>query len=298
MKLLNVAWHTLKNCTRQPFYLISFLFTAISATALPILSQFSLYDQQRMLMDSLFGLILTTGILLTVLISEYSIGNDFCNGRALLLFSKPIGIVNYSFGKLIGNSIAMLIFLLFSAFVIINMQSVVTQNFFFDFYKFASFIASILLGFMMGTLVNYFFKKNFSVSTLTFTFVFLFINTIFWINKSTEPERISNLFRQGRIYALLSLFIVFIGASTFPISVKFKSGGILAYIICVLSVGLLTPHLFPSINDYWLIDLYYSSQEISDELILKSVLTISIYSLFFTTILYARLKHAQLAKIS
>ena len=296
MKLLNVAWHTLKNCTRQPFYLIAFLFTAITATSLPILTQFSLYDQQRMLIDSLYGLILTVGILLNILINEYSIGSDFCNGRALLLFSKPIGIVNYTMGKLLGHTISILVFLLFSGLVIINIQSVVIHNFFFNFYKFGSFIASIALGCLSGALINYFFRKNFSVSTLLSTFVFLFINTLFWVNKSTDPDITVNLLRQGRIYLILSFYIVFIGAAALPVSVKLKSSGILVYSLFIITLGLLTPSLFPSINNFWLIDCYYSGLTISYSLILKSFLNIFIYSLFFTIILQAWLKHTQLAK--
>ena len=296
MKVLNIAWHTVKNCTRQPFYLISFLFTAIAATALPVLSQFSLYDQQRMLTDSLFGLILTIGIILNILINEYSIGNDFSNGRSLLLFSKPIGVTNYAVGKLLGNSISILLFLIFAWLVVINMQSVVIQNFFFNFYKFASFTITITMAFLAGSLINYFFNKNFSLCTLVSLFIFLSINTFFWLNKSFEPQLVSNLVRQGKIYTMLALFIIFLGASTAPIAVKLKSSGILVYTILIIALGILSPKLFPSINDYWLIDYYYSGIALSSSLILKGLLNITIYSLFFTTILHAWLKHTQLAK--
>ncbi|MCK5834155.1 MAG: hypothetical protein KAG98_00305 [Lentisphaeria bacterium] len=296
MKLLNIAWHTVKNCTRQPFYLIAFLFTAISATTLPILSQFSLYDQQRMLIDSLFGLVLTIGIILTILINEYSIGNDFCNGRALLLFSKPIGVLNYTLGKLLGNTISILIFLLFSGLIIINLQNVVIQNFFFNFFKFTSFIISIGLGFLTGALANYFFRKNFSASTLLSIFGFLLINTLLWTNSTVESDLTPSFFRQGQIYAMLSLFVIFIGATAAPVAVKLKSGGILLYTTLIIALGLLVPNFFPSINDYWLIDYYYSSLSVSYNLILKGFLNISIYSLFFTMITYLWLKLTQLAK--
>jgi len=296
MKVLNIAWHTVNNCTRQPFYLISFLFTVIIAIALPVLSQFSLYDQQRMLTDSLFGLILTIGIILNILINEYSIGSDFSNGRSLLLFSKPIGRTNYALGKLLGNSSSIVIFLGFSWLVVLNMQSVVIQNFFFNYYKFASFIFSVVIAFIVATIIHYFFNKNFSLTTLVALFITLPINTIFWLNQSNNPVLIGGLVRQGKIYLMLAFFIIFIGAAIAPIAVKLKASGILIYTILIITAGILTPKLFPSINDYWLIDYYYSGIELSYSLILKGLLNILIYSLFFTTVLQTWLKHTQLAK--
>jgi hypothetical protein len=296
MKALSVAWHTVKNCIRQPFYLIAFLFTAISAMALPVLSQFSLYDQHKMLLDSLYGLILIIGILLNVLINEYNIGNDFSHGRALLLFSKPIGLINYTLGKLLGHTTTMVIYLIFSWLVLINMQGVVIQNFFFNYYKFITFSLAILLSFLMGALTNYFFRKNFSMATLCFILIFLGINTSLWFHIDSQSAITPNLLMHGKIFTMMSFFILFLGALANPVAVKLKSLGILIYTILILMLGVWIPQYMPSINDYWLVDNCYTKVDYSYSFIFQAFLNITIYSLFSTTMIYAWLRHTQLAK--
>jgi hypothetical protein len=249
-----------------------------------------------MLLDSIYGLILIIGIILNVLVNEYNIGTDFNNGRALLLFAKPIGLLNYTIGKLLGHTLTMLIFLAYSWLVLINMQGVVIQNFFFNYYKFATFSLAIFLSFTMGALTNYFFRKNFSMATLLFTFLFLSINTFIWLHIDSKSAIHTDLTTHTKTFLMMSFFILFLGASANPIAIKLKSLGLLIYTIVILILGLWIPHYLPSINDYWLIDNYYTGLTYSYSFIFQAFLNITIYSLFFTIILYIWLKHTQLAK--
>jgi len=83
----------------------------------------------------------------------------------------------------------------------------------------------------------------------------------------------------------MSFFILFLGASANPIAIKLKSLGLLIYTTVIILLGIWIPHYLPSINDYWLVDTCCTELTYSYSFIFQAFLNITIYSLFFTTII-------------
>ncbi len=293
MVLLSVAWQTVTDCIRQPFFLISFLLTALIASALPILSQFSLYDQRKMLLDSLFGLVFIVGVMLVILLADHSVGADFSKGRPLLLFSKPIGNTNYVFGKLVGNVFCLLLFFFFAWLTIVVINTVVYQNFFFNYYRLIAFFVVTLLALTTGGLVNFYFNKNFSSTTIFVFLLYLFIlaSSLIFIQRGQASQLLSML----KVFVLLVTFVMlYLGFSSFCATI-FSIGGQCMMVIIFTSIGLFGPSVLPSFNSYWTVDLFHAQQQISWAYIFEGMLHVLLYQCFFSVLFISWLRHKELA---
>jgi len=108
--LLKIAGNAFREAIREPVFCLMLLGALLLIGNLPGMAIFTFAEQVKLVVDSAMAVMLTFGLIVSVLSAGSTIAREMRNGTVLLLLSKPVGKCTFILGKVLGIALAAVLF--------------------------------------------------------------------------------------------------------------------------------------------------------------------------------------------
>jgi len=108
--LLKIAANAFREAIREPVFCLMLLGALLLIGNLPGMAIFTFAEQTKLVVDSAMAIMLTFGLIVSVLAAGSTIAREMRNGTVLLLLSKPVGKCTFILGKVLGIVLASILF--------------------------------------------------------------------------------------------------------------------------------------------------------------------------------------------
>ncbi len=156
-----ISRNTVRECLRQPIFVILLLVSLGIITAFPGMSMFVFGGQRKMVVDGSLATILLFGLITAVLCASHTVSREIDTGTVLLILSKPVSRPVFIIAKILGILCAITLFVWATSLCTLIVLKAATDQFFYDPYLVGASFGTIVLCSAYGGLRNYLAKKSF-----------------------------------------------------------------------------------------------------------------------------------------
>ena len=248
---LAIARNTFAESIRQPIVLVML----VIATLLIVLSNpfaaFTMQDDQRMFIDIGLSTVFMSSILLAAFIATNVVNREIENRTVLTVVSKPVSRVIFIVGKYLGVSAALLLSIVFLAFVFMLVErhgplQTTAAPYHYPVLVFG--IGAVAIGLAVGTWSNYFYDKAFTSSTIlaaTPLVGLAYLHSLFFSDDWT-PVSMAESFEANIWLAIGAMTVAVLILTAIAVAASTRLGQVLtvAVTIGVFLLGMLSDWLF------------------------------------------------------
>lgn len=281
-----VAANTFVETIRQPIYGVMLVVTTILLILNVALTLFTLYDDDKLLIDVSLSTILLAGLFLSAFSASGILNREISNKTVLSVISKPINRPVFILGKFAGLFAALVLayYICFLIFVLIIRHGVMpNKSDPWDGPVLVLGFGSIFLAFLAGGYRNYLYGKHFAttcigVATVLLTLAVLLVARF---DKHWDVVPYASTFVGGQVIIaayLVLLNVILMAAIAVAASTRF--GSLMTLVICTvfLVIGMTSDYAFgqhadtstlarlaygflPNLGPFWVIDGLYAESE-------------------------------------
>lgn len=243
LNFFKIAGNTLKESVREPIFALLMMCAVLLIANFPFVAIFVFYDQVKLVVDSSMATTMLFGLFAAVLCSSHTVSREMRDGTVLLLFSKPVFRSTFILAKITGIMMASVLFVL-----VCNAASVVSlfiaiDPFRVDFMLYYILLGLIVLGAVLGMVLNFARGSSFpAVMTLFMAAALPLMAVAVMIFKECPPEIVLRDF----LLAISLLFFAVMAMAT--LSVVFATRLDMVPNLCISTVlfvlGLMSNYLF------------------------------------------------------
>lgn len=268
MNILKVAACSFVNGVKQPVFLILLLFFLLIELSLPVAANAVLLEQQKMVIDSSLALLFSTTLLAVLFLADLTVGREIRSGQALLFFSKPITKVQFLIGKgLALFSLTALFFTTCSTASLLIIRASETRHL--NQTIIITYMATVLAALTLAGLYNFYFRGQFTSSTVSIVSVLLFIEALLF--ELISPMELTKGYLLCGCMTFLILTIFASSAVMTSTRFSFSVTGIVILAIIFFSTALPSDHgislLLPDLRLYWLTELLTSKKTVPSSVV-------------------------------
>lgn len=236
---------------REPIYIIllgvSFLFIGIS----PHLALFTFGEEEKFVRECSLAVIFMAGLLLAVFSADVCLSRELKRGNLLFLFAKPVKKASFILAKFVALSLSLFIVVGVDMLALVLSLRMINEHSHIFVLLNISYYSSLVLAFFLGTLSNYWFRRNFSAEAVYYLIALsLIIFLIFcFISDEGTFRTFSPMLSVNLLFAFLLLYlaVVILGSFALLISVYLEAVPNLIICFAVFMLGLISEYLFGSV---------------------------------------------------
>lgn len=305
-RYLALTLNTFHETLRQPIFSVILIITALLLINNVSLAAFTLEDDDKLLLDLGLSTLLLSGLFLASFSASGVLSREIENKTVLIVVSKPISRPMLLLGKFAGlfSALILAFYLSFLVFILCQRHGVLQNTSDpWDAPVLAFGFGSLGLALLAGAYSNYFYGKEFAVTTLKFLtpLLTLAVIAVGKFDKKWEIIPFASGFIGGQV--LLAAYLVFLNivvtaAVALAASTRFGQLMTLLICICVLGLGIASDYAFgqyiatsnlasiiywvvPNMGPFWVIDGLHAGTE-RTAITFQYVELVSIYAGLFT----------------
>ncbi|MBF0244332.1 MAG: hypothetical protein HQL31_03555 [Planctomycetes bacterium] len=277
--LCAIAFHTLTEILRQPFYGLLLLMAMFATAMSPFLALFSFMEGDRMVVDVGLSTLLLLGLLLAAVSSASILRSETDQHIAAVILVKPVGRTGFIAAKFAGILASLMI--AFTLVVIImllakRMGVPETASWKLDQPAFLAEVLPLILAVVFALLANYFTGAHFA-STAAYAALLLYVPIFFFASAFSPEWEASPLLAHIEFPLLRAVLMVFmavclLASVSMVIASRLRVAATVVSCVAVLFVGMGSDYifgryaedswaawlgytLFPCLQTFWMADL-------------------------------------------
>ena len=241
---------------RQPVFLLLTTGSACFNIFLAAVPYFGFGDDPKMVKDSALAVTFLSGLLAAALSASASVAHEIRTGTALAVLAKPVGRVQFIFGKYIGlaGAITLMTFVNFVSTLLVSRMA-------YDAYGGVDkvgtgiFVAFIVLAYLAGGFTNYFLRRPFVADAVFFLVAAMVLS--FVVISFFDKEGALQPFAKDTDWRLVpaTLLILFglwvLSGIALACSTRLEVIPTLAICSAVFLLGLMSDYLFGRQTAWW-----------------------------------------------
>ncbi len=294
-----VARNTLRECLREPIFLLLLSAAAFLIGLFPSLSLYVFREQIKLVVDSSMATTMVFGLFAAVISASHTISREMKNGTVLVLLSKPVSRWNFVLAKVAGIIAALTIFVLVCNLASLISVKVAKDQFQLNYGALYSYYGMMVLAYLYGGLRNYFNQKSFSAEAISAMLVLFSVCTVlvYFFNREIPGENTLELRYLLPALTLLFFAVWAMGAITIAISTRLDMLPNMMICSALFLLGLVSDYYFsgqasksilysivyaaiPNWQLFWLADALASRREIPIEYVLWAAAYVLLYICF------------------
>jgi ABC-type transport system involved in multi-copper enzyme maturation permease subunit len=249
--IATIARNTLSEAMRQNAYGALLAGGALLIATSPLFAMFTFMDSTKLVQDMGLATILLVGLFLGVFAASTVVSEEIEGRTALTVLAKPVSRESFILGKYIGIlaaialAVGMLTIVLMLTYRFGVKDRVSTEL---DWISMVGIVLSVLIGFVVGGLVNYFFGRPFLPAAIWTIGAMLVLTLLFLCFRDKDGEFSgfgADINWQIALAAILALeAIAILTAIAVAASTRLRAGPGLAAVAVAFLLGLVSEFLF------------------------------------------------------
>jgi len=250
-QLLTISHHTFTASIRQPILVVLIMIAAGALALNPSVAAFTLYDDNKLMIDMGFSTLFLIGMLMAVFTATGVLGEEVESQTALTVISKPVARPIFVLGKYLGVSaaIAVAFWTLCGIFLLTVRHRVLqTASDSFDGPVLLLGCGAALIALVAATLGNYLYRRSF---TSCFVLTLFMMMTVAWllvllIDPQWQFQNPSIDLNPQIMIGLILIFQAVLILTAVAVAAATRLGQMLTLMVCVgvFVLGLLNDYMF------------------------------------------------------
>ena len=255
--IYHIAKNTLRECLRQPIYIILMITTLVIIGCYPIFSWFVFREQEKLVIDGSLASILLFGLITAVLCSSHAVFREIESGTVLLILSKPVSRSQFILAKVVGIGAALTIFVVVTGLAAVMMLRAATDQFRFDHNVIIAYFVLMGLANIYGGARNYFTSRSYAAEcTKGLTVLMIILATIVFFLPEWSSSRYN--WKEGSamynpelaMELVLILFAVWaMGAMAVAFSTRLNLVSNMTVCMSIFFLGLMSNYIYHNLKD-------------------------------------------------
>ena len=162
LNFFKIAANTFKESVREPIFALLLMCAVLLIANFPFVAIFVFYDQVKLVVDSSMATTMLFGLFAAVLCSSHTVSREMRDGTVLLLFSKPVLRSTFILGKIAGIMLSSLLVVLVCNAASVVALYVAVDAFRVDFPLYYILLGLLVLGAVVGMVLNFAKSSSFS----------------------------------------------------------------------------------------------------------------------------------------
>lgn len=248
---LAIAWNTFSESIRQPIVLVMMLVATVLIVLSNPFAAFTMEDDQRMFIDIALSTVFVSVILLSAFLATSVINREIENRTVLTVISKPVDRVVFVLGKYVGVAGALLLTLLYLAFVFLLVErhgTLPTLSSPFHRPVLIFGIGGLAVGVGVAIWMNYFYGRSFPSAVLLATTPILalaYLLSLFF-RFDFSADTLATSFRADLWLAIVAMSMAILILTAVAVAASTRLGQVLtlAVTLGVFMAGMLSDWIF------------------------------------------------------
>ncbi len=242
MNFYQIARNTFRECLREPIFFILLATALILIGLFPWMSMFVFREQVKLVTDSAMATTLIFGLVAAVLCASHTVSREMRNGTVLLLMSKPVHRWIFVMAKIVGVSVALILFVFICNCATLIALKVAIDQFWLNFTLMYIYFGMIAVAALIGGIRNFLAQASFSSNAIFSLLIFIPLLTLVYLlmPHGTEIEDGRSLLPVIPALVLIFYSVCTMGVITVALSTRFDMVPNLTLSAVIFFLGLMS----------------------------------------------------------
>jgi len=240
--LYRIAINSFREALREPVYFLMLFGALLLIGHYPWMTLFVFREQLKLVVDGAMATTMLFSLAVCVLCATSTVSREMRNGTVLLLLSKPISRWSFVLGKMLGITIAALLFCWICCFASVISVYIAVDQFRMVMALYIFFVGLTFLSCLTGMVMNYLRGSSFSEFSVYAAFVLIGGMMVFCLKFQPHPEL--SLADLGKALFLLNPAVVIMAVLAVGCSTRFDVVPSMCLCTVLFFLGLISSYLF------------------------------------------------------